>query len=160
MSKNKDTRTFGAKKVLHLLLKGGELFRDLQGRACGTFEFGGKLTTFLVDSKEFRSTLATFSFEKLKSPLMESECDVVVGALSEKAQSMPRREVFVRVGHGEGNIVVDLCLDDGMVVVVEPGKWQTTTKYDIKFRHPKGMLALPAPDARHGDLRTRTGTVF
>lgn len=59
----KDTRPSGAKKALHLLLKEGEFFRDLQGRACGTLEFGGKLTTFLVDSKEFRSALTTFSFE-------------------------------------------------------------------------------------------------
>lgn len=73
MSNKKDTRPSGAKKALHLLLKEGEFFRDLQGRACGTLEFGGKLTTFLVDS---RSALTTFSFEKLKVPLMQSECDV------------------------------------------------------------------------------------
>jgi len=160
MSNDNHTRETGAKKVLRLLLQSGELFRDRQGRAYGTFQLSGRLRTVMLDTKEFRSWLTSFFLTQLKSALAATECDAIIDALTQKAQSAPQREIFVRVGHDSGNLVLDLCRDDGQVVLVESCIWRIVPTCVPKFIRPRGMLALPLPATRHSNLRTELEPFF
>jgi hypothetical protein len=61
------------------------------------------------------------------------------------------RDVFVRIGHKDGNIYLDLANKQHEVVEITPEGWQVIPEAPVCFRRPKGIKALPTPE-RGGTL--------
>src|SRR5262249_48155855 len=59
--------------------------------------------------------------------------------------------VFMRVAEFDGVIYLDLGNPDWEVAAVTPEGWSLLSNCPVKFRRPKGMLALPQP-VRGGNL--------
>ena len=55
-------------------------------------------------------------------------------------------DVAIRVGEANGVIYVDLCDAERDIVAVSPGKWRIVRKSPIRFKRPRGTLALPRPE--------------
>jgi len=55
-------------------------------------------------------------------------------------------EAYVRVGHHDGKIYVDLGSDKWEVVEIGPEGWHIIDTPPIRFVRPKGMLELPHPE--------------
>jgi hypothetical protein len=62
-----------------------------------------------------------------------------------------KRDVFMRVGHKDGNIYLDLANEQHEVVEITPEGWQVIPQAPVYFKRPKGMKALPTPE-RGGTL--------
>jgi putative DNA primase/helicase len=156
-----DTPNADVKKLLRIL-KDAELFRDQQGRPHATFWHNGQSRTFLLDGKVdgVQSYLNTLAFERLKHRIGASDLTCVLDVIVTRARKGPMKEVFCRVGSAGDSIILDLCRDDDQVVHIHPGSWEVVAQSPVKFRRPKGMMALPQPAQQHEDLRTELARVF
>lgn len=159
MSSNKYNKRSDVSKLLQLARK-GDLFRDQHGRACGTFQHGGQSRTVLLDSNDFRTVLKASFYENHKRAVNNRDLDVAINEITARAQHAPIKETFVRVGYGDGIIVLDLARDDGQVVLIEPGLWKLSKESPVKFRRPKGMLPLPIPVEEPCNLRRELARVM
>jgi hypothetical protein len=76
-----------------------------------------------------------------------------LGVINAKVRFLPleKREVFVRVGHKDGNIYLDLANEQHEVVEITPDGWQVIPQAPVCFRRTTAMGALPTPE-RGGTL--------
>jgi hypothetical protein len=152
MSSNNYNKRCDVSKLLQLARK-GDLFRDQYGRVCGTFQHGGQSKTVLLDSNEFQAVLRASFYQKYKRAVHGKGLDLAINEITARAQAAPMKETFVRVGYGDGIIVLDLGRADGQVVHIEPGLWKLNNQLPVKFRRPQGMLPLPIPVEKPCNLR-------
>lgn len=61
------------------------------------------------------------------------------------------REVFVRVGTLDSKTYIDLANDEWEALEIDASGWRVIKRAPVRFRRPRGMLALPTP-ARGGDI--------
>jgi len=82
-------------------------------------------------------------------------CQVVDDAISiisaQTRSSGHTEDVFVRLGHKEDKVFLDLCNDRGEVVAIDSSGWNITRNPGVNFLRPKNMLPLPLP-SRSGTL--------
>jgi hypothetical protein len=99
-------------------------------------------------------------YQKHKRAVSGRDLDAAVNQIMAKAQVAPMKEMFVRVGHGDGIVVLDLARDDGQIVHIEPGLWKLSNESPVKFRRPKGMLPLPIPVEEPCSLRCELARIM
>jgi hypothetical protein len=83
----------------------------------------------------------------------EKAITMALNALTAEARfaTVETKDVFLRVGHKDGNIYLDLGNKQHEVVEITPEGWQVIPEAPVCFRRPKGMKALPTPE-RGGTL--------
>ena len=109
---------------------------------------GDHRETHLVKAKGFRRWLVRTYFERYDRPPGNQALQDALGLLETRALfDGPEREVYVRVAGHAGNIYIDLANKDWQVVEITPAGWRVLSGEDapIRFRRPRGMLALPTP---------------
>lgn len=138
-----------ASTVRKLLREVGEaeFFPDPQGRPHGTFLHEGRFVTVLLQEKDegMVGLLRSICRERLRQTLSRADSEEVISLLAERARGGEPREVYCRVGRHVDGFALDLCRNDGKVVVIRPGSWETGTSSPAKFRRPRGPLPLPIP---------------
>ena len=64
----------------------------------------------------------------------------------------PEHEVHTRLAKHEGAIYLDLANPDRSVVRIGSEGWELIQNAPVKFRRPRGLMALPIPAARGGAI--------
>jgi hypothetical protein len=127
---------------------GADLFHTPAGDSYATVPVGDHRATHPVKAKGFRRWLVRAYFERYDRPPGNQALQDALGLLEARAEfDGPEREVYVRVAGHAGNIYIDLANEDWQVVEITPSGWRVLSGEDapVRFRRPRGMLALPTP---------------
>lgn len=131
---------------------GAELFHTPGGEAFASVAVRNHRETHQVKSKGFRRWLVRGYFDQYDRPPGAQALQDALGVLEARAQfDGTEREIYVRVAGSKGGaaIYVDLANESWEVVEVTAGGWRVLPgdQVPVRFRQPRGMLALPTPAA-------------
>ncbi len=129
-----------------------EFFHDPKGVPYARIPVKGHKEVWPVRSQGFKRWLSRkFYVQEGKAPNSQALADTL-NVLEGRAQfDGKEHEVFVRVGHSEGKIYLDLCNENWEVVEITKEGWQIIQAPPIYFRRTKAMASLPIP-AHKGDI--------
>src|SRR5215207_3295019 len=136
-----------AEQLIHSAT-GVELFHTSDGDSYATIPVSGHKETHPIKSKGFRRWLVRAFFERYERPPGAQALQDALGLLEARAQfDGAEREVHVRVAEHGGAIYVDLANDRWEAVEISTDGWQVVPgeATPVRFRRPRGMLALPVP---------------
>jgi hypothetical protein len=127
---------------------GVNLFHTPFGDSYASVQVRDHHETHPVKAKGFRRWLVRAYFERYDRPPGNQALQDALGLLEARAEfDGPEREVYVRVAEHAGNVYVDLANENWQVVEITPSGWRMVSGEDVpvRFRRPRGMLALPTP---------------
>lgn len=102
-----------------------------------------------VKSQTFKRFVAKQFFDERGKAMNSEALSTTVNLLEAKALfEGEEHAVYVRLGEHQGNIYLDLCNSSWQAVRITPQGWCVTDDPPIRFRRSRGMLALPAPEAK------------
>jgi len=90
-----------------------------------------------------------------KTPNASALADALTNLQGVALDALPE-PTYLRVGEGDGNIIIDLGTADGRAIVVNADGWRVADLSPALFRRTALTAALPAPE-RGGDPCTLTG---
>ena len=131
---------------------GAELFHTPGGDSYATVPVNEHRETHSVKAKGFRRWLVRAFFERYDRPPGNQALQDALGLLEARAEfDGPEREVYIRSAEHGGAIYIDLADEDWRVAEITATGWRVVDgeAAPVRFRRPRGMLALPAP--RPGD---------
>ena len=129
------------------------LFHDPEGNAYATVPVEAHDETWRLRSAGFKSWLARQYFEREGAIPRAGALQDALTTLDGLARfDAPELVVYLRHAHVDGALYVDLGDPAWRAVEVTAGGWRVVDDPPVKFRRPRGMLALPEPirDPRHG----------
>lgn len=126
---------------------GAELFHSPEGDAFATVQVEARAETVKLRSVAFRGWLDRQFFLRTGRVAGAQAKQDAIGVLEAEAREA-RQElpVFVRTAEHEGAIYVDICDDERHIARVTAAGWELVKEAPVKFRRPKGALALPMPE--------------
>jgi hypothetical protein len=145
----------GAESQAQVLLRlAGEatLFHDPSRRAFATIPVGGHVETHAVRTSDFRLWLKGLFYSEQSRPPAAQAVEDALGML--EAQAVYKgvaANVHVRVARDADRIFIDLADEGWRCVEITTDGWQLISRSSVRFRRPRGLLALPAPE-RAGSL--------
>ena len=123
-----------------------ELFHTPDGEAFATFTVHDHHETWPLRSKGFRRWLSGRFYEKTgAAPGGQALQDALAVLEGRAVYGGAQRTVFVRVAHHEDAVYVDLATEQWNAVRITRRGWDVVSDLPIKFRHSRGMGALPLP---------------
>ena len=128
-------------------LEGIDLFH-MDGEPYATISVNSHFETLRTNSKAFSIWLTRRFFNREKKPPSRQALQDTIGVLNGRAIfDGEERSVFLRVAANKGKIYLDLCNPTWQVAEISAEGWQVVEAKDcpLRFRRPKGMMALPAP---------------
>lgn len=138
----------GAREViLHICLESKDyLFHDSESRAYAVVQDRGVARTLSVKSREYGLLLAQRYFRVTASGLPTAARTEAINTLEGLAMfEGPEEPVFIRIGHCEGKVIIDLCDAEWRVVIIDQHGWEVSTNSPVHFRRTRGMRPLPVP---------------
>jgi hypothetical protein len=133
-------------RIIQLATPELELFRTPQGEPHTTIRFETHNEHHGVGSTAFREYLSRKYFQATKTALQPTAVSQAVSQFSAVARFGETIEpVFVRVGKAAGRNYLDLADSRWAAIEFTIDGWRVVEKPPIRFRRPKGMLALPRP---------------
>ncbi len=129
------------------------LFHDPEGNAYATVPVGDHDETWRLRSSAFKSWLAKQYYEREGSIPRAGALQDAITTLEGLARfDGPEIAVHLRHAHVDDVLYIDLGDPAWRVIEVTPSGWRMLPEAQVKFRRPRGMLALPEPvrDGRHG----------
>lgn len=128
------------------LAAAADLFHGPDGTSYATVSVDAHRETHLLRSRALRSWLAQrYYAAERRTPSSQAVQDAL-GVLEGRAlYGAPERAVAVRVADHEGAIFLDLGGPTWEAVKVTADGWEIVTEPAVRFRRPRGMLALPTP---------------
>jgi hypothetical protein len=106
-----------------------------------------------IDSGAYRTWLTGRYYCMSGRAPKEQWLNEAIATLTAKALfDGPCRPVYLRIGSHEGRIYLDLGNEQREVVEIGPDGWRLVTDPPVRFRRPRGMKALPAPQ-RGGSIK-------
>lgn len=88
-------------------------------------------------------------YQKFNKVPQDKAVKDAIGVLQGKALfESPEKPVYIRMASHDGNVYIDLANEQWQVVKIDSSGWQIVDDAPVKFRRPRGMLALPTPE--HG----------
>jgi hypothetical protein len=155
-SRSKNKQPTQAEELL-ALADGQDYFHAPDGRAFALVvaEVDGQdhQETLPVRGKDFRSWLGRRYFLKTKKAPSSGMLQDVLGVLEARARyEGGQRQVCCRVGECAGKVYLDLADRKWRVVEIGPDGWRVRGLSPVRFRRPRGMQALPEPQAG-GDIK-------
>lgn len=133
-------------EALVRLASQAELFHDDNGETFISAKVKGHRETWPLKSRGSREYLAY---------LYHSETDKVPGgqALQDALSVLHGRALYngeekkthVRIAYGGGKTYLDLADEERRIIEIQAGSWGYVTDPPVRFRRPKGMRPLPAP---------------
>ncbi len=129
------------------------LFHDPEGNAYATVRIDDHDETWRLSSKGFRSWLSRQYWEREGSiPRGGAIADALTTLEGLARFDGPELVVHLRHAHVDGVLYVDLGDARWRAIEVDAAGWRIVDEPPVKFRRPRGMMALPEPvrDRRHG----------
>ena len=134
-----------------VIASGAELWQDPAGDTYITVEEGGHPKSFRIASdaarKHARRRWVAHAREtrgRVTAPTSQALKDAL-GALDALASEGPVYLAFVRIGHANGRIYIDLGDPSGRAVEITKDGWSLVDRPPVRFVRPSGLLALPQP---------------
>ncbi|MDR3577071.1 MAG: hypothetical protein P4L50_24680 [Anaerolineaceae bacterium] len=134
-----------ATKLVNLLISTIKLFQDHTGVTYADIPVNGHYETIPIRTHAFREWMAEGYFRRYHGAIGGSALESALTVLCGKAGKEPKRDIFLRVGHYQGNTYLDLCNDNWSVVEITASGWSIINRSPIPFRRAKGMKSLPDP---------------
>jgi phage/plasmid primase-like uncharacterized protein len=134
-----------------VMLAPTELFRTKDQVGYADIIVNGQRETWPINSTGFKLWLMHQYWAKTQRTASSEAVRQALEMIEAKARfdaGVPVREVFVRVGHLNGKIYIDLCDEGWRAVEVAPEGWRVVDQPPVRFRRAPGMLPLPEP--QHG----------
>ena len=131
--------------------EGADLFHTPAGDSYATVPVNDHRKTHPVKAKGFRRWLVRAFFERYDRPPGNQALQDALGLLEARAEfDGPEREVYVRAAEYGGNVYVDLANEGWEVVEITVAGWRVVAgeHVPVRFRRPRGTLALPTPGHR------------
>lgn len=145
-----DTADPQAKQLLKIVAGDAHLFRTPEGVAFATWNEDG--TTVAVGSNQFAHRLGQRYYAQTGKVAKSQPCkEAIDTAAGEALFAGEEHEVFVRLAGDMSRSYLDLGNPEMQVVEITEKGWEITTQPEVKFRRPRGLLPLPAPE-RGGSL--------
>jgi hypothetical protein len=145
------TKSSAKETVVELALRiagEAELFQTPEGETYATVQVEGHRETHLVSAKGsgFRKWLRARFFEMTRKAINATALGDVMATLEAMAVAEGRvHEVYTRLAAVGGRLHLDLGDPAWRVVEIGPEGWGIRTDAPVRFRRPKGLLALPEP---------------
>ena len=135
----------------------GELWRTPEGEAYMTYRVHEHREHAPIRSGPVRDWLRlAYHREFGKPPGAQALQDALETLAAIARYDGPTYPVFVRVGHLDGTVYLDLCDDSWQAVEVTAGGWRVVADPPVRFRRARGMLPLPVPVAGGSVERLRS----
>lgn len=123
-----------------------ELFHDDNQQTFMTAYVNGKPETWSLKSSGAREYLSrTYYDQTRKVPGSQAIHDAMNVIHGKALHEGPERATDVRIARNGGKIYLDLADASRTVVEIRPGSWSCISDPPVRFRRPRGMLALPLP---------------
>jgi hypothetical protein len=124
-----------------------ELFHNADGVAYVRLEQGGHREVWPLESKAVRSWLSREFWQQCgRAPGAQAVQNALNVLLGQALHEGPERPVYVRLAPGEGDtIYLDLGNPSWEAVRISAQGWEVVVDPPVRFRRPKGLLALPQP---------------
>jgi hypothetical protein len=133
-------------QVLLALADGAELFHSPEGDPFATVKVSDHAETWPLRSRGFRRWLAgEFFAQQGKAPGGQALQDALTALEGKAVFAGAEHPVYVRVAEHQGRIYLDLADDAWRAVEVDALGWRVVEAPPVRFRRPKGLLALPEP---------------
>ncbi|MBW1953773.1 MAG: hypothetical protein JRI66_11970 [Deltaproteobacteria bacterium] len=124
-----------------------ELFHDPSFKAFATIPVGEHYETWPIYSAGFKGWLRERFYRAYDKPPGSQALQDAIDLLAARACfDGPELEVYVRVAHLGDKVYVDLADDLWRAVEITPQGWQVVGRPPVKFRRPRGLAPLPAPE--------------
>jgi hypothetical protein len=142
--------TRAQRDILLELAQEAELWRCPAGEAYASVVEGGCRKNYRIGSGDLRSWLIRcwmehFSAGGLASAPGSQGLQDAINALGAKALLGPVHTPFVRIGHLDGCIYIDLGDDTWRAVEIDAQDWRVVNEAPVRFTRPSGLLPLPEP---------------
>jgi hypothetical protein len=149
VSEKREEKESVSQQILGLVLKDGtELFHTPEGEPFLTIAVNGHFETRPIggDRRDFKDFLGKLYYDSSNAVASETTINEAISVLVGKAKfDAPEHQVFVRIAEHEGCINVDLADECWRAVKISREGWEVVATTPVKFRRPRGMLALPVP---------------
>lgn len=123
-----------------------ELFHNSNNVGFADIDVNGHRETWAIRSNGFSNWLRHGYFEETGAAPTSEALNSALNTLDARALfTGPERPVYVRVGGLNGRLYLDLCDKTWRTVEITLDGWRVICDPPIRFRRPKGMLALPVP---------------
>ena len=123
-----------------------ELFHSPEDVAFATVVIDGCQKTFSVKSDEFARWLSRAYYLKTQSaPGKQSIQDALSVICAQAIFDGEEKEVFLRIGHHDQKLYIDLGDESWEVIEVSEHGWSVLKESPVKFRRTGQMKALPRP---------------
>ena len=135
-------------RLINLARQSGvEFFHTPEREAFATIRVDGHLETCSLKDQGFRLWLDRLYFldqaQAISSNAMQEALGIFRGMALFDGVTKP---VFLRLAHVEGRTYIDICDDRWRVIEVDSDGYRILNESPVKFRRPKGMLALTEPE--------------
>jgi putative DNA primase/helicase len=136
--------------ILVELASGAELWRDETGDAYATVQEDGVSKTFRIRTSDcrgwlIRSWMAHHDNGGLPSATGNQALQDTLNAIEARAQQGPVHPVFVRIGHHQDHVYVDLGDERWRAVEISAQSWRVVDRPPVRFIRTSGQLPLPEP---------------
>ncbi len=127
------------------LVKGIQLFRTSEVIPFARVSDGETTRTLLVEGVEFKKWIRNVFYTALRKPVAKQSLQDAIDTLAAKAQFTGKvSELFVRIGHLDDRIYLDLA-DEKRFVEIRKDGWTLTQNVPLHFTRPRPQQALPVP---------------
>ncbi|HQP37223.1 MAG TPA: hypothetical protein PLI95_18690, partial [Polyangiaceae bacterium] len=135
-----------ANALVALVRANVELFSDDFGEPHAAVKTGSRSGVYRVRSQAFRAWLDHAHYTAFgtlpRSNVRRDALSLIEGLARFESPVQP---VMVRLANHDGCIYLDLANDQRQVIRIAPDGWRVQEVSPVRFRRPKGMLALPVP---------------
>ncbi len=111
-----------------------------------------------LKSEEMKDLITHEAYERGCGVISDNQARSVLNVLHGYAMKGPAYDVYVRVAPCDDSIYLDLNNERGEAVEITAEGWRVVSNLPVRFRRPRGMLALPYPE-RGGSLDSLRSTI-
>lgn len=124
-----------------------EIYHDQKNTGYADVMVDGIRRTMGVNSRQFEKWLMMMYSRLWNLAPSDQALKTVIRTLDAKAtdESSNTREVFLRVGHQEGKMYIDLCDPSWQAIEVSSTGWKVVSEYPVRFRRTITMQEIPEP---------------
>ena len=143
-----------ATKIVDTALKFVTLFHDPDTIGYATVKNGSHLETHKIRSKPFKNLLSNKFYKAFKStPGTQAIQDAISNLEGKALFESEQRNVKVRIGGDDNQVVIDLGNENWQCVVIDSNGWRIENESPVTFKRSRGIRSLPIPVKSNEDFR-------
>jgi hypothetical protein len=135
-------------RLINLAKQAGvELFHTPEREAFATIHVDSHVETCSLKDRMFRLWLSRLYYKDQDQAISSNAMQEALGIFDSMALfDGEMKKVFIRKAHLEGRTYIDICDDLWRAIEIDSNGYRVLSESPVKFRRPKGMLALTEPE--------------